>query len=169
MIGNNLAISIDDKLGKIPRYLLGLSLVSICKAAIQTEIAVDWVRVGSVYLNLREHWELCAIFTLSELLDLCLSPGLLTHELITGECKDFKPSFTMLLMKLDQLFVVLVSQTSLRRHIDDHHALLVGDQAAQLSLLTIDVTGSKLMQAFRRTSHLIDAILGNCFEYKPTH
>ena len=85
---------------------------------------VNWMRPRSVYFDFREHRERGSICAISELFDFCISSWLLVAELIAGKGEDLKTLPFELLMELNHFFVVLVCQTSLGRHIDNHDTLL---------------------------------------------
>lgn len=79
--------------------------------------------VWTIHFDLGEEGEARTVAVLSESLDLGLRTRLLIPKLVAGECEDLESALGVLTVELHHLPVVLVGQTSISRHVDNHHAL----------------------------------------------
>ena len=92
MVGDHLALAIDDELGEVPRDDLRLVRRLVVKRGVTSQEPIYWVRFGPVDVNFGEEGELCTVFALGKCFDLSLGARLLVAKLIARERKDFKPS-----------------------------------------------------------------------------
>jgi len=99
---------------------------------VATEELVDWVRVISIHVNLREHREGSTVRAHSKLFNFRFSSRLLAPEIVAGEGEDFETLRFELLMELNHFFVVLVRQASLGRNIDDQCTLLAFEDGSEV-------------------------------------
>ena len=92
VVGDHLAIAIDNELGEVPRDDLRLVRRLIVMRTVTSKEPINWVRFGPIDVDFGEEVELGAVFALGKRFDLGLSARLLVTKLIAGECKDFKPA-----------------------------------------------------------------------------
>jgi len=123
IVGDNLAILINEELCEVPGNDFCLILSGVIQLALCPQESVDWVRVRPIHVDLGEHRELSVIGTLGKSLDLCIGAWLLLLKLVARECKDLESLLAILLVKLNHLPVVHIRQPSVSRNVDDHRAL----------------------------------------------
>ena len=92
VVGDHLALAINDELGEVPRDDLRLVRRLVVKRGVTSQESIHWVRFGPVDVNFGEEGELGTVFALGKCLDLSLCSRLLVAKLIARERKDFKPS-----------------------------------------------------------------------------
>ena len=129
----HLTLWVNDKFRPAPRDHFSLIGLSIEKYTILPQELINWVSWSSVYVDLWEHWELDIELCHSPFFDWSFVAGLLLKELVVGEGKDFETLSPVLLMELNQFFIVLFSQPSLANHIYNHSTLLIANQFAKLA------------------------------------
>lgn len=109
-----LAILVNDELGKVP-----LDGISKEPMLLLLQVLPQRVSGRAIDIDLAEHVKL-DVELACKLLDLCISAGLLTPELIAWKCKDAQSlGLCKLLVKLHELRVVFVGHASLGCHIDN--------------------------------------------------
>ena len=127
VVGHHSAIGIDQELGKVPWDHPGCLLCGIIKLAIVPQVPVGLTGLRAIHIRLGKEGPLCSL-ALRKLLDVLIGSWLLAAELVTRECKDLESLLAVLPVHLDHLTVVLLSQSSVRRHIDHHSTLLATAQ-----------------------------------------
>lgn len=139
---HGLPLLVHQELGEVP-----LDGVNQEARLLVLEVLPERVRPVPVDVHLAEHVEL-HVELLHKLLYVCLRAGLLTPELVAGKSEDAKTlGLGVLLVKLDELRVVLVGLASLGRHVhDEHHVALV---FVQRHLVPVDVDGREVVDGSR--------------------
>ena len=170
VISDYLTFLIDEELGEVPRNDLSLALFCVIKHTFCAQEAIHRMCLRAVDIDLGKHWEVNVVLLLCPSLYLGLRTWLLVLELIAGECKDLESLLAILLVKLNHLPVVHVSQTSVRRNIDDHGTLFASDQVAQLSdFLPINIASTNLEQTGGIVRESLRSCLRDCLQNKGSH
>lgn len=142
---DHLALLVDEEFCEVPGNNLGLLFVGIPQRTIRAQESVNRVCVGPVHIDLCEEGELGVITITRKGLDFGLVARFLVHKLIAGEGENLESSLAILRVKLHHLTVVLVGQTSVRRHVDDHDALFaLNDFAEALNVPAVNVLRANL-------------------------
>ena len=94
------------------------------------------MRTLSVNVDLREEWELRAEVVSDELLDLLVCARLLGSELVAGEGENLEALTSEIGMHLHHLFIVLLSEASVRRDVDKKQAFLFFREVAKRLLIS---------------------------------
>ena len=113
------------------------------------------MRVCSVHLDFREERELCIVLALGKLLDLGVCSRFLLHELIAGEGQNFEALLAILLVELNHFGVVRFSESSLRGHVDDHHALFTLKEVAKADHFPINIVCLELPKTYRARLNIL--------------
>lgn len=131
---HRLSVLVHHELGEVP-----LDGIHQEARLLVLEVLPQRVCPVAIDIHLAEHVEL-HVELLGKLLYLCLSAGLLTPELVAGKSEDAKAlGLGVLLVKLDELRVVLGGLASLGCNVDnEHHMALV---FVQRDLIPVDVDG----------------------------
>ena len=98
--------------------------VATGEGAVFSKVLVKWVGIIAVHLSLLKHIELSVVF-FYEFSDLVSAAWLLRSELIAWECKDLKTRCVIGLVKLYQLLVVGVGQSSEGGDVHEENGLFV--------------------------------------------
>ena len=93
------AIRHNHELGEVVRHVGTLEL------GVLAQVLEDGVRCRTVYVDFFEHGEL-NVTAICKFPDLLRGPGLLTCELVARESQDLQALFRILLIYLNQLFIV---------------------------------------------------------------
>ena len=109
-------VFVKQKLGKVPLDLFAGRGLRLCE---------KFVRIVTFHRDFLHERELDAILGSYPLFDLRFGPGLLRSELVAGESQNLKLAI-VLRMHLVHLAVVLVSEASLARHVDNEASLTAG-------------------------------------------
>jgi len=107
-----LALSVHYELAEIP-----LNEVAQGAALLVLEVVPQGMCIAAIHIYLCKHVKLDAILSCGKLLDLSISTGFLTAELIAGEGEDPQALVCELVVQSLQLLVVLVCEASFGRHI----------------------------------------------------
>ena len=76
--------------------------------------------ISTIYIAFFKDWKLCSILFSGESINLFRCSWLLVSELIARKSKNFETSTRKVLMHLNHLFIVLVSQSSFSSNINHH-------------------------------------------------
>ena len=125
MIRDYLSVAIHKELCKAPRNLLRLFLIFIEKLGVLTKIAIDIAGVRSIHFGFREKWELSTIKLSCKSFDFLVCSRLLVHELVAGECKNFKALISVFFMQLNKQCVSAISYASLRNYVNNKYSLFI--------------------------------------------
>ena len=157
-----LALLVDEELAPAPRDDVRRVRGRMVELTLETAECVNRVGVGAVHIDLREHGELGVVAS-GKGFDISLSTGLLVPELVARECKDLESSLAILIVELHHLPIVLVCQASLRDHVDNQDTLFAFENLTEaFDVLSIDVSGTDVMQAARIINESFCASLLNC-------
>ena len=127
---HDLTLWVDDEFGPAPRDHLGLVFLFVKERTISAQELIDRVSLWSIDINLWKHGELDIVFCGGPFFDRGVITRFLFPKLVGGEGKNLETLLSVLLMELNQFFVVLVRQASLAYHIDDQCTLLAINQFA---------------------------------------
>lgn len=117
---------------------------------------VDFTSVRPVDLSFLKKWKISLEATPNKPFNICVSPWLLTNELITGKSEYFKSFVSILLVQLHKLRIDTFGERSLRCHIDNHYAFSpFSEDAKPLDLVTIDIHGWNVVERCELRSQVL--------------
>ena len=132
IIFNNLSIGRNKEFCEIPWNFFRLFLFFVVKFRVNSKILPNRVAVLPIDLTLLHDLKLGIVFVFGQGQNLLVVTWLLVTKLVTRKSEYFKPSVPKFLMNLNQLCVVPVRQSSLRRNIDNHVELFGLNQGLDL-------------------------------------
>ena len=134
---NNISVSIDEKLLKVP-----FELASYAKTRIHLKILEDGVCIRSVDLALAHDGELSRVSIADELGNVGVALRLFGSELVAREANDLEALISELTVRLDQLFVVPVGIASCAGNVYYEDGLFALDYFSHCCCLAIDSSES---------------------------
>ena len=125
VIFNHLSLLIDQKLGKVPRNLFSLFFCLIVQRRVLAKEIVSWMSVLPIDLYFLCQLKSDTIFRPSKSVYLLGSTSLLSSKLVARDSYDFEAPRFHFCVDLNQLFVVLVCQSSLSCYINNQDGLFI--------------------------------------------
>jgi len=114
---DNLAVTINEKLGKVP-------LDDLQQApSLILHVVKDFAGFVAIHLDLFSKVKLGSVLAFCEIDDLIGGAWLLRAKLVARKGHDLEALLVVFLMKLDQTLVLRVCQTSFTRHVNENKHL----------------------------------------------
>ena len=121
--GVDVSFPVYKEFGEVPWYFRWNLLFSIIELTVASEIIVDWMGVRSIAFNFLEDRELSTVLASCKIVNFLGSSWLLLFKLVAREGQDLKTGSFEFCVYLNQLFVVLVGQSSLSSDINEEICL----------------------------------------------
>jgi hypothetical protein len=90
VVASHQSLRVDQELGEVPRDFLRESCPGVVELGVGSEVAVEYMSVGTVDLDFGEEQEIHAEIAPYEVLYFLLAETLLFHELIAREGENLK-------------------------------------------------------------------------------
>ncbi len=129
------------------------------------------MRSGTIDLELSPYRELCSVLFLHKIADLRVRSFLLLHELIARKRPNIKPFFLILIMKSNQLFILIICQSTRRGNIHNHNSLqiVISKVLSKINLLSCCRLSTNTEQILSTTLDLFKLLLFDHIKQRRSH